>query len=536
MTVAGHRRLLVCMRRHAALALVGLLAACAAPPPAAPTGSPASFDPAGTWEIRWDRTFAGWKPPIFDGTLELARDGAHWTGSLRFKPSRSRPMLKELRVDGDRLRMVFTTEGAPIEMVAWAHAGNLVGEARWGKIGWTAFGARPRVLPKLSRGAVDHSLPQAPADGVDSAALATLLEHAAEERSSAIVIAQDGKLRVEAYREGYAGAPLMAMSASKSVTALAVGLLIADGKLTLDTRMDALLPDWKQQGDKGAITVRQLLTHTSGLDPARADFARGETIRARALAAKLVFSPGTRFQYNSLAVDLLALVVARAGGKPLDALLDERLFRKLDAVGATWMKDAEGTPRAAGELVIRPVDLAKIGQLMLDGGVWRGERILPAEWVERATAAGQAFNESAGMLWWREGTFAEVLDDTILASFRDVGVPEDALGRARALLGKRFERSEDYRSAVRAALGKAATEQIEAAGRRGDLQAVSHRVAAGPTRGFAARGWLGQTLVVHPAARVVGVRMRAPDEGEEERGGERDAYHAFAADLAKLYR
>jgi CubicO group peptidase (beta-lactamase class C family) len=328
---------------------------------------------------------------------------------------------------------------------------------------------------------------------------------------------------------------LVAMSASKSLVSLAVGLLIADKRLSLDTRMAAFLPEWGRQGAKGNITVRQLLTHTSGLDPSRADFERGETIREHARKAKLLWPPGTRFQYNNGAVDFLAYVVHQAAGMPLDVFLDERVFRKLDAIGVHWVKDSAGDPRGAGELFIRPVDLAKVGQLMLDGGRWNGEEIVPSEWIARSTAAGQSFDERCGMLWWRLGRFALTVNTAMLAQWRDAGLDAPALASVRKLLGVKYPGYAEYGAALTAVVGADTLTKLTNTRRKGDHVPSSGEVTDGPVTGFAAEGWLGQHLVVYPSSRVVAVRMRAPEGGDYGGEGERNAYQAFAQDVAEVF-
>lgn len=519
------------------------------PPGAAPASPPPapSMDPTGDWQIRWDRGFAGWSPTIFDGKLSLEREGGRWTARIAFRQSSAQLECTALQLAGDRIDIAFRAANAksegktseapvPVELRGFFHEGRLLGEIRWGRIDWTPMGGRRLVLPRLVPGSVDHALPSAPLDpgAVDQAGLDALLQRAAEERSSAVVIVRDGKIGVERYREGYDGSPLVAMSASKSVVSMAVGMLIADGKLGLDTTMASLFPEWKALGPKGTITVRHLLTHTSGLDTARATWEK-ESIRERALAAKLLFQPGTRFQYNNGAVDFLAAVFAKAAGVSLDVYLEARLFQKLDIVGAQWMKDTEGTPRGAGELAIRPVDLAKLGQLMLDGGVWKGERIVPAAWIEQSIAPGQPFQEAAGLLWWREGSFSHVLTDPVLAAWRDLGFDQAVLKDAVPLVGKRFGEWSSYAGALEKALGGTTYQKLQAALHGSDHVPRSASVSDGPARGFAARGWLGQFLVVLPKPRVVAVRMRKVESGEQGDKDERDAYPGFGRDLARAF-
>jgi CubicO group peptidase (beta-lactamase class C family) len=514
----------------------------------APAGSPpdAARTPpvniAGDWDVRWDRGFTGWKPTIFEGKLSLQRSGDGWSGAIAFRQSQSRRTLKSAQIDGDRFDLRFDVEdpdGTKGDYEVWGvvREGRLFGEAHSNNIDWTPFGGHAHVVPRLQPHAVDHSLPSfdIATTGVDRAALQDLVTKAAEERSSALVLLVDGKVGLETYLEGYDGSPIVAMSASKSITSLAVGMLVAEGKLSLDTRMGALFPEWKKQGNKAAITVRQLLTQTSGLEPSRADFQHDETIRAHVSAAKLLWPPGSRFQYNNGAVDFLAVVLRQAAGVPLDEYLETHLFQKMDIVGASWMKDAEGTPRAAGELVIRPVDLAKLGQLMLDGGVWQGTRLLPADWVKQSVAAGQHYDESCGLLWWREGKFAFVVSEPLLASWQDVGVDAKMLLPVRALIGHKYD-WDGYRGAIEKAVGADGLKAIQSTIEKGDHVPFAGKVTDGPVRGFSARGWLGQYLVVLTGPRVVAVRMRAWEPSDEQGGEERNAFPRFPYEVAKLFR
>ena len=530
--------------------LVPLLAlGCASPQPAprptrptppssaaaAVMPAPPSTDPSGEWEVRWDRTFAGWQPPVFNGVVRLRRDGSAWTGSLAFRESMAKFSLKSVEVLADgRVEVQFLPERgtSPFELVLWQREGRLVGEARWDRVPWTPIAGRP--LRKLRPATLGRSLPSAALEsaGLDTERVSAILAEAEAQQSHAVVLVRAGKIVVERYRDGYDGSPLVAMSASKSLVSIAVGLLVADGKLGLDTRVVSFVPEWKGK-PQSAITVRHLLDHTSGLDPVRARFD-GETIAQHAVASRLVFKPGTRFQYNNNAVDLLAEIVGRAGGMPLDRLLETRLFQKLDVEGARWMKDSTGTPRGAGELSIRPVDLAKIGQLMLDGGLWKGERLLPREWVDTSVAAGQSFTEDCGLLWWRDGPFAAVLTEPLLGAWRDAGVDAETLKKVRPLLGQRSADLDAHRQALVGALGEQGFGSLRALLGKADHVPLQYRVASGPVRGFSARGSLGQFLVVVPEAKLVAVRMRKREGDDGPDGDEKNGYPMFPRDVLAL--
>jgi CubicO group peptidase (beta-lactamase class C family) len=502
----------------------------------------ANVDPSGHWDVRWDRAFAGDFSEIGIGSLDLTRAGDSWTGTLTLPLARPASFtFDSLRIDGASLDATFleTVRKKKFQLRASIQGRRMIGEARIGDDDddWTPISGRSFPSTELHAGAVDHSFPPLGVgkSEINAAALATILEHARSENSSAIVIVKDGKIAVEQYRDGYAGGPLLAMSGSKSVTELAIGLLVGEGKLSLETPMGALFPEWRAQGKKGEITIRHLLSHMSGLDPSRAG-GTGESIRLHAEKAKLVTPPGTRFQYNNGAVDFLAVVVKQVSGVQLDEYLEDRMFKRLDIVGAHWMKDDEGTPLGAGELFIRPVDLAKIGQMLLDGGKWRGEQILSPDWIKMSIAASQPFEQNCGLLFWREGTFAEVITAPLLDWWRETGADAAVAERTRPLVGKRFESVGAVKEALEKKLGAPAFKELSARLQKGDHVPFSYSVEAGPVTGYSARGWLGQYLVVLPKTGIVAVRMRDAIYSDYDGGKQRHGYDEFRKEVPALFQ
>ena len=302
------------------------------PPPAPPAAKPdvvKDVDPSGLWRIQWDRGPTGWWPRDFTGKLRIARDGDGWTARVRFNQSGAGFTLKKVTVKGDRLHITFIgdKDKATIDLAGFMREDRLVGEVRWGTaISWSPFWARRMSVKPLTDATAKDGLP--PGDlskaGLETATLALLKQRADEENSSALVVVKDGKVLVERYRDGDTG-PVNAMSVSKSVVALAVGQLIQAGKFNLETKLSRLIKGWPRKGAKAKITIWHLLNHTSGLDTKRA--GDQEDILKRGLASEVKFAPGTRFQYNNNAVDLLAAVVKVVSGEQLDAYLDKHLFK-----------------------------------------------------------------------------------------------------------------------------------------------------------------------------------------------------------------
>ncbi|MBI5630503.1 MAG: beta-lactamase family protein [Elusimicrobia bacterium] len=296
---------------------------------------------------------------------------------------------------------------------------------------------------------------------------------------------------------------IYAMSATKSVASLAVGLLIDDGLIqSLDQPVSDFVSQWKE-GEKSKITIRMLLNHTSGLDT----HGRGVPY---ALNAPLVYPPGTAFVYNNPAVDLLGVVIEKASGVRADLYIARRLFEPLGIADWDWAKDSAGNPLIAGELQIRPADLAKIGQMVLDGGVWNGRHVLSKSWLERSVEASQPFDPTCGLLWWRDAQARSIgFTPRLLEAWGRAGVRAEVLDPMRPLVGRPMKDMGELIAAMRAAYQghPSYLKELNAVLMRNRLQWYEV-IELGPVEGFSAQGWLGQFLVVDLKRGLVGVRMR----------------------------
>ena len=137
-------------------------------------------------------------------------------------------------------------------------------------------------------------------------------------------------------------------------------------------------------------------------------------------------------------------------------------------------------------------------------------------------------------MWWRDGTFANVITESVLDGWRDAGVEEGTITAARALLYKPFVAYKDYVETLQAAVGASALAKLQATLVHSDHVGLADTQEAGPTTGFSARGWLGEQLVVIPSVHVVAVRMRAPERTDYAGHGSRDEYPGFTEDIARL--
>ena len=184
----------------------------------------------------------------------------------------------------------------------------------------------------------------------------------------------------------------MLYSLSKSVTATAVGLAVFERRLTVNDRVVDLLPDDvpPDVGPKlAAMTVRDLLTMTTGhaVDTMPPHSAGPENWARAILSLPVKYRPGTHFIYNSGATYLLSAILHRLTGERLLDYLTPRLLDPLGIVGATWEQCPRGIDVGGWGMAITTEDIATFGQLLLDGGVWNGRQLVPADWVADATSA-----------------------------------------------------------------------------------------------------------------------------------------------------
>jgi len=231
-----------------------------------------------------------------------------------------------------------------------------------------------------------------------------------------VVIVRKGRLVLERYFEGddnARGEPLGKVaftpdtlhdlrSASKSIVGLLYGIALADGKVARpEAPLLASFPEYAALAadpTRNRWTIHHVLTMTMGTDwdelgvpytdPTNSEIAMDMAPdRYRfVLGAPVVMEPGKRWIYSSGATALLARIIARGTGKPLHEFARESLFDPLGIGPTEWIADRSGEAIAASGLRMTPRDLARIGLMMLNGGLWDGRRVVPPQWIERSTS------------------------------------------------------------------------------------------------------------------------------------------------------
>lgn len=368
------------------------------------------------------------------------------------------------------------------------------------------------------------SVQAAPLTPVARDALQQVLDRGRQTHSDAVLVLQDGHEIGHYYANGKPPGPIELMSVTKSVVALAIGQLLDQGRIkSLDQPVADFYPEWRQ-GRKKDITVRMLLNHSSGLQNVRradVEITPAPDAIQLALAAELDSKPGTNPSYNNKAVNLLAGIIERASGRPMDAFLRGGLFKAMDIHPGRWETDKAGHPYAMSGLPLTAVDLAKIGQLVLDGGQWHGRRLLSASFIDAMLAAGPLGDGDCGLLWWRVPQWLHFDGDPAgIAALRQRGVPEATVERLqKAMQGAHFDSIEAMQAGIAKALG-ADTHAImvDQLLKRGIGPYRLFKLSQGPIVAYDGNGDGGQFVVIVPKAGLVAVRQIDSNMDEEAEG------------------
>lgn len=178
-------------------------------------------------------------------------------------------------------------------------------------------------------------------------------------------------------------------SMCKSITGMAIGMLIEEEKLKLDENIYDIFPDHINAFSKifrPVITVENLLTMTSGVTFNESGIVSGNDWLGSFLNASVNGKPGTEFQYNSLNTYVLSAIVTKRTGETLTEYLTPRLFGPLDITKYYWETCPKGITKGGWGLFLCAEDMAKLGQLYLQRGKWNGQQLVSEYWIEISTA------------------------------------------------------------------------------------------------------------------------------------------------------
>jgi len=258
--------------------------------------------------------------------------------------------------------------------------------------------------------------------GLDPDAVAELYWRADRlETIRSLLVVKDGQMVAAGYWPGGApGRKQNVQSVTKSYIGALVGIAIEQGCLPgVDTPMMTYFPELADQvrdPRRNDITIGHLLQMRAGYPWEEAseqgvELLYGGFRPSNLLDLPLVRDPGTGWDYSNLSSHLLAIIVARACGQDLLEFAQAHLFDALGSAPGRWTTDWEGYRLGYTELSVSALDMARFGQLYLDGGRYQGQQVVPAEWIEQSWQpytegawyykVGDNFDRTAyGYQWW----------------------------------------------------------------------------------------------------------------------------------------
>ncbi|MBD3744963.1 serine hydrolase domain-containing protein [Sphingopyxis alaskensis] len=223
-------------------------------------------------------------------------------------------------------------------------------------------------------------------------------------------------------------------SGTKSLVGLMAAAAVQDGLLTLDERAAETITEWRNDPQKGKITLRQLLSMTSGHPP-----AVGRPLGyAASLHVGLSAEPGTRFQYGPTPLQIFGEVMRRkleAAGHDPDPCryLEHRILAPIGAHVADWRTGPDGHPLMPQGAVMSAKQWAKIGEFVRGGGMHEG-KILVDDAAFRALFIGSSANPAYGLTWWlpRATSATDVVTASTDITSPGANLPEDMVVAAGA--------------------------------------------------------------------------------------------------------
>jgi CubicO group peptidase (beta-lactamase class C family) len=258
-----------------------------------------------------------------------------------------------------------------------------------------------------SSSALPRSAPEA--QGISSAAILEFVKAADRQvkEMNSFMLVRHGQVVAEGWWTPYSPeTPHMLYSLSKSFTSTAVGLAVSEGKLSIDDEVLKFFPEDAPAAPTNnlkAMRVRDLLCMSTGhqTEPRLTEtneFSWTKTFLAQPVPHK----PGAHFLYNTPGTYMQSAIVQKVTGQTVLDYLRPRLFEPLGIENPTWGTSPQGISLGGYGLNVRTEDIAKFGQLYLQKGRWHGKQLVPAAWVEAATAR-QTSNGSNPKSDWDQG-------------------------------------------------------------------------------------------------------------------------------------
>jgi CubicO group peptidase (beta-lactamase class C family) len=233
-----------------------------------------------------------------------------------------------------------------------------------------------------------------------------------------LIVYSQGKIIFEKYYNSFSRDSLHQLqSQTKSIVALLMGIAIDKGFIESENEPVSLyFPEYfnKEHGLKSTVTIRDLLTMSAGFeweemipfnDPKNDNmnmFNSGHWL-SYAVSRPMAQKPFSGFNYNSGCPMIVAGIIEKASGMKLDEFANQYLFGPLGIVMFRWIKDSTGFCHAGGGLFLKPLDMVKVGVLVMNKGKWEDHQLISEGWIKKATDSflSTSFDISTyGYFWW----------------------------------------------------------------------------------------------------------------------------------------
>jgi CubicO group peptidase (beta-lactamase class C family) len=220
----------------------------------------------------------------------------------------------------------------------------------------------------------------------------------------ALLVYERGRLVFERYFHGHSAAtPHVLASGTKSFFGVLAVAAQEDGLLRLDEKLSDTLTEWRADPRKRDLTIRQLLSLSSGL--AGGGIGQVPSYREAVASATVTAAPGQRFQYGPIPYQVFGELLRRklvADGRAKDPLdyLQQRIFTPIGLRYDRWREDGDGLPHLPSGAYLTAREWAKFGLLVLDNGIWRGKPVIRAGSLAECFKPAPA-NPNYGLTFWK---------------------------------------------------------------------------------------------------------------------------------------
>jgi CubicO group peptidase (beta-lactamase class C family) len=230
------------------------------------------------------------------------------------------------------------------------------------------------------------------AEGVSSAGIIRFIDAAEKSKNElhSFIILRHGKVIAEGWWDPYKSTLRHTLySASKTFTSTAIGFAVTENRLKLTDKVISFFPNELPDPvspNLAALTVQDVLMMSDGQDPEPSSLAGTSKNWVKAfLATPIVNKPGSVFLYNSMGTFMLSAIIQKVTGQKVVDYLKPRLFDPLGITGMDWEENLMSVNTGGWGLRVKTEDMAKLGQLYLQKGIWNGTQIIPASWIEEAS-------------------------------------------------------------------------------------------------------------------------------------------------------